>query len=526
MNKDLNQPLNNLQNQNPNQLASPKNNHEPPQTSHSLQPPQQKENVLPSNTPSHTTSSQPSQISPPQVSTTQPPPPSSAVYPPAGTPQDNLKIRFSPSFLFKKIKDYFRNLILSPNFFRTFSVVILGICILVLFLLFYRLPLKINLSPEATIILDGKNKGECQTCSLWARPGEHILKIKKLGYKPETIKIYQPWFKIKKLSFQLEKAPSFKYIDSAKDAFLKKSADYLQVIYFNPEAKAFYSFKPKSNEKIKITPSIFYNVEKIKFSPSQEGVVVWIKYSPLLFENTVFYRKDLKEGDIGVYFYDFHKYEITKQQATYWGKDINEISFSPVPGRYYYLGGNPPAAFFAKSEKRGETKLIGNLSFSEGDLAVDSTETTAYLSDKINKIYSLNLLEPIKRLTPLIENSLANEFIFINDDWMLVGSPQGNPEFLSKEKYSLYNLLDKEAKGKELYADKDWFYLLDDKGFIVLEAKSDLWSIKKISLPEIKEEFCYEYLTKERPQKIWFDENSSTLFVIINNKLHSLKINL
>jgi len=164
------------------------------------------------------------------------------------------------------------------------------------------------------------------------------------------------------------------------------------------------------------------------------------------------------------------------------------------------------------------------LSIFEGDLAIDSAESVAYISDKVDKIYYVELLNPLRNLVELFKDAHFNTFRFINDDFMLVGAPQGNPEFKSKEKYSLYNLSKKQFEAGEFYAQKNWFYILNDGSFVVLEAKKDSWIIRKISPLGLREEFSYEYLSNKTPEKILFDQNSQTLFVTIDNNFYALKI--
>jgi len=416
----------------------------------------------------------------------------------------------------------------SPRLLRIIGGLVVFLVIVGLGIFLFRLPFKISVSPSAKVLIDKKDKGECANCSFWLKPGKHTIRFEKVGYRPETKIVEQSWFKIGSITLQLKEAPEMQTIDSGANVFIQKKNNLIQILYFNPTKKAFYSYSPQTKEKVQITPSYFSNLEKIKWSNTGEGVVVWLKYNATSLKNTPFLKDNLKNGDLAVFFYDFHRYEITKQQAYLWGTDINELAWAPVLGRFYYLGGTAGKGFLGKAEKSGrvKTRLLTNLPFSEGDLAIDSTEMIAYLlgGTSSKKIYSTNLTDPARELEPLLEESGKTNFILLNDDWMLIGSSQGNPEYKSQEKFSLYNLLDKQFKGNEFYANKDWFYQLDENNFVVLEAKTNSWVIKKITLPEIKEVFSYEFLTNEKPDQIWYNETGKTLLVSIKNTLYSLPL--
>ncbi|MCD6194666.1 hypothetical protein J7K05_00465, partial [bacterium] len=400
-----------------------------------------------------------------------------------------------------------------------------GLIILGALICFFRLPVKVSVSPSAVLYLDENNKGEISQKTFWIKPGNHTLRLQKTGFQPEIISFYQPYWSLKKFAFKLKKAPALQEIDQGTEAFLRLENDKNYLLYFNPEKKAFFRYNLKTKEKIQITPAYFWNLQKIKWNESGTGVVVWLQYDNQKFKNTPFYQKTLTNQDIATYYYDFKRYKITEQNAYFWGKDINEIAWAPVKGRFYYLGGQANKGYLAQAEHNAQkiTRLLTNIP-ATGELKVNSTETSAYMIGRPfeTKFFEIDLTDPARELEALTEQGKTN-FVWLNDNQVLIGSLQGNPKFRSSEKFQLFDLSEEIFKGQEFYAQKGWFYQLKD-GFIVLEAKENLWIIHKITTNN-QEEWRYEYISSMLPEKIWYHEKESLLFVESNNQIFSLIIN-
>lgn len=134
----------------------------------------------------------------------------------------------------------------------------------------------------------------------------------------------------------------------------------------------------------------------------------------------------------------------------------------------------------------------------------------------------IDLTDPARELEALTEQGKTN-FVWLNDKKVLIGNLQGNPEFKSSEKFQVFDLLEKKFKDQEFYAQKGWFYKLKD-GFIVLEAKENLWIIRRINSQE-QEDWRYEYISSLLPEQIWYYEKEDKLFVEVNNQIFSLTVN-
>ncbi len=401
------------------------------------------------------------------------------------------------------------------------------ICIVLLGIGFlYRLPVKIKITPSAKLIVDGEEKGEISQTTLWLRPGKHSLRAEKIGYRPYSATIKQPWFGLVNLSFSLQKAPSLSKIDQGTFGFMLKRAGKTTFLYFNPNKKAFFKYDPETGQKQQITPGYFWNLQKVKWSESGQGVVVWLKYDKDKLRNTPFYRDDLKNEDSAVYYYDFKRYTITDQSAYYWGKDINEIAWAPVRGRFYYLGGKPDQGYLARAENNASnvTRLLTHIP-ATGQLKINSTETFAYLIGRPfnTTLARIDLTDPARELEALTQEGRTG-FVWVNDDWVLVGSLQGNPQFKSTEKYQLFSLKERKFVGSEIYAQKGWFYQIKNTNFVVLEAKQNLWKIRYLNILDNNEYWGYEYLNTQTPSQIWYDSTNNLLFLEIKGQLFTLKI--
>jgi len=419
-----------------------------------------------------------------------------------------------------------------PSHLKSILTKLLFILVLIiilsgLFLLLFRLPLKIEVSPQAKLLVDKKEKGEITSTTIWLKPGKHTIRLEKYGYFPETIEFNQPWFKTQNLKLSLLKAPELSFLDSGHDAFVQIKDNNSSLLYFNPQELAFFRYDFKRKQKTKITASYFYNLEKIKWSNTGNGVMVWLRYDQAKMQNTPFARPDINNGELATYYFDFKRYDPTQQQASFWGKNINEIAWSEVLGRFYYLGGPPTSGYLVKvqTSPQKKTRLITNIP-STGTIVVDSAELFSYIigSPTQNDLFSIDLTDPVRELKQLTQENNKTHLVLVDDNTILLGTYQGNPEYKSTEKFQLFDILENKLFDEEIYAQKDWFYSLKNGWFIFLEAKQNSWLIKKKNLATLEQDFSYEYLNSETPDKIYFEEQSKTLIVQINNKIYLLPI--
>jgi hypothetical protein len=445
------------------------------------------------------------------------------------TPTDNLGQ--TPKEPFGSAQDKpKKSLIANPIISKIIIGLSIAVVVLGLFFLFFRLPVTITTNPSANLTFDNQSKGESASFNFWIRPGKHTLRLEKVGYDPKTVDFNQSWFSLTKLSYNLDPAPSLKPIDAGTDALIITQNNTQLLLYFNPTKKAFFTYSFANQEKLQITPAIFSNLTKLVWNPSGNGVIIWVKYDPKIFAGTILEDKTISNNTIATFYYDFHHYEITNQTATLWGTDIFKIAWATTADRFYYIGGQSGNGYLGKAENNGQTKtkLLTNLPFNNGDLAIDSQEINTYILGN-NKLYQVDLTDPARSLSPL-GDATNTHLIFIDDTHLLLGSNQANPEDKSQEKYTLYNLAIKQFEGSDFYANQDWIYALKNNNFLILQAKTSLasnqpyWLLQKISLPAEKNIFSYEYLTAEIPTKIWYNDDQNILIVNINNQLYQLKI--
>jgi len=421
----------------------------------------------------------------------------------------------------------------NPKLIKVFIVLAIFIIFLGALILFFRLPVKVSVNPKAQLIFDGQNKGEAQNFNFWARPGEHSLRLEKIGYRPQNINFKQSWFKTTALQYTLKKAPQLKAVDKANDGILINENNKTSFLYFKQDSTAFFKYDLQNKTKAQITPSIFKNLFKLKWNESGNGAIVWLRYEKAVFAETLFENNSIADGQIATFYYDFHHYDITKQSATLWGVDIYSVAWGESTDHFFYVGGSDNNGYLAKAnnDAQEKTRLLTNMSFAKSEIAIDSQEIYAYILGNKN-VYQINLTDPSRSLIALTTNGNIKHLFLIDDNNLLLGVNQANPENLSTEKYSLFNIKNREFDSEEFYANFDWINFLGGNDFVILQDKNNLassqkyWQLQKISLPDKETNFSFEYLTNRIPDKIYFSENNKQLFVIINNGLYYIPINL
>ncbi|MCD6422363.1 hypothetical protein J7L13_03385, partial [bacterium] len=186
--------------------------------------------------------------------------------------------------------------------------------------------------------------------------------------------------------------------------------------------------------------------------------------------------------------------------------------------------------YLARAEQNAQkiTRLLTNIP-TLGDLAISSDELFAYLTGqpRKNQIFKVSLVDPLRQLEPLIDQSNISHFVWLNDFWILIGTPQSNPRYLASEKYQFFSLEERKFAGPTFHANKDWIYPLSSDALVVLEVKNkNHWVIKKVLFPSFEEEFSYEYLAQKEilPQKIWYNEKEKLLIIQAEDKLFLLPL--
>lgn len=432
----------------------------------------------------------------------------------------------NPTTIEEPKKSVFHN----PKLIKLFIVLAFFVVALGLFFLFFRLPVTINLNTATTLILDGQNKGESNKFKIWLRPGGHTMRLESRGFEPKTQTINQPWFKIQNLNLVLKKAPDLTLIDNGIEPLAIKQNDSDFLLYFSLQKNAFIKYNFKTKEKLQITPSIFKNFVKLKWNPSGNGVIVWIKYNPDIFANTLLENNNLQKDDIATFYYDFHHYEITEQSAILWGNDICEIAWAQNTDSFYFIGGADNIGYLGKAQNNGQAKslLLTNIPFTQADLAIDSQENNAYILGN-NILYRVDLIDPARTLEPLTDGNNTH-FVLVDDENLLLGSNQADPRYKSEEKYALFNLDTKQLKNKNYYTNFSWINQLAMNDVIILQAMTNLissqnsWLINNYVFPTEESKFEYEYLTNKIPNKIIYNAKNKNLIMEIDKKLYLLPI--
>lgn len=442
----------------------------------------------------------------------------------------------------------------SRVFLKIFLVIVVVLIIgggAAFFLLFFNkgtLKLTVN-PPEALVKIDDQEYPTEITYQEKLAAGEHILNISLEGYIEYEKKIDVANLKTTEINVDLHQIPEAKKILSTKMDFIALSPDKKYLVGYGTANKTFYRIPIEENQSQSsqnsdqtenpsatalysaraITETTFANIVDVIWNPEKELAILKIKNAEEDLKNTDFWREETSNGAITTWLYDFNRYDLANQEATYLGNDIGEIVWTPDGNKIiYYRKGTVFRASPNNSDPSVIKKVssVRNPSISispDGKLLALIPQTTKYSQ---NYLYKLDLYS--KELTKLTDEGDQKGTIFNTDSTKIVFSKYDQDP--NSAVYSSLSIIGADGNNREslnLRTLIDKVRFIDENNFLYsyIEDQTESDDLKKFNL-ETKEEHDYFFTSEDRLRfdQVVLTENYDQIYFLSADYLYQLDL--
>jgi flagellar basal body-associated protein FliL len=240
--------------------------------------------------------------------------------------------------------------------------------------------LNLNITPtDATIQVNSQTAQA--TDSLKLKPGNYTIKAQKNGYVPYQKQISIQKLKSTDLKVSLNQIPKPDKLIQDNVVNLYILSDLINVL--GNDGKTLYQLTEPTitanqesgitnQESINtslnyvkkaLTPNTLANVQNIIWNPKESLAIFKIKQNKKLLVSTPFANSTVADGTIMTWLYDFKRYDLVNQTATFWGADISDIVWSPDGQTiyYYYAPAGGEITLISATKDNQNLKRILNL---------------------------------------------------------------------------------------------------------------------------------------------------------------------
>jgi len=285
-------------------------------------------------------------------------------------------------------------------------------------------------------------------------------------------------------------------------------------------------------DKKALTPDILTNITKIIWHPTESLAILKIIQDKDKLSSTPFANSNVADGKEMTWLYDFKRYDLVNQEATFWGADIGDLVWAPNGEKvYYYLapaGGEKTIVSASKSNQNLERILNLKESGIENpqiSISPDGKYLTLIPRSKnynTNYVYLFEILT--KKLTKLVSSGNNLEAKFSTDSKkVLYGTYSKNDQ--EPTDYSALSIIDVESKNKKeltVMAFLDEVSFTSDSQYLIVSigtSKSESDKLNKINISNAeKSELVYESskTITLKPTKILLSSANDIYFISSN----------
>jgi len=323
------------------------------------------------------------------------------------------------------------------------------------FLFFYKSTLKVSVNPPDAQI---KINGELKSSTIKLKPGEYTLEIEKESYVTYEEKIQINYFKTSEISVLLKEIPSLISITDLEAMYPAYNKEQDLYLFYVPKEFAFYrveadKIEAEDKSPTLTTPHYIKNLKDVVWNQDRLIAILKIENNNQLLAGTPFYNPIVNEGTIMTYMYDFGRYDLLHQEATYWGIGISDIKFTPDGNQvayYFEPGTGEKSLIIANKDRTNLNRALDMRSFTDAKISWANDLKNIIIVNQskdyaTNLIYNFDIIK--KELLPITDTGNNIDAVFSpENDLVLYSTYSSDPDF---SVYSLLSVMKPDGQDKK-----------------------------------------------------------------------------